>query len=77
MAKVPFLSFFLGPDMNTEWVWSYMYLKHFPDYIDFNMSSWFKSLGSSILADIPFLVFLSIHRVRKRCGQVRPSQYYS
>ena len=40
------------------------------------MGSWSISLGSSVLADIPFLAFLAIHKKRKRCGQGRPSPCY-
>ena len=84
MAKAPFLALFLalfGPDMKkTEMdVVIFMYLKHSPDYIDYNYI-WvhgFNSLGSSVFSDIPFLAFLALLRERKRCGQVRPSPCYS
>ena len=78
LAKVPSLAF-IGPDMNTEMgVVIYMNLNIpqiilIPNIYGF----WSNSLGSSILADIPFLAFLALHRERKRCGQVGPSPCYS
>ena len=58
MAKVPFLALW-GVDMNIRMgVVIYMYSKHSPDYIDSKyMCSWLNSLGSSVFADIPFLIF--------------------
>ena len=71
---------FIEPDMKTEiGVVIYMYLKHSPDYID-SKYIWVhgtNSLSSSIFAEIPFLVFLALHRGRKRYGQVGPSTCYS
>ena len=66
--------------MKTEMdVVIYMYLKDSPDYIDSNYiwvhGSNFQ--GLSVFTEIPFLVFLALHRERKRCGLVVPSQYYS
>ena len=43
LAQVPFLAFF-WPDMNTEiGVVIYIYLKHYPDYID-SKYIWFHGL---------------------------------
>ena len=53
-------------------------LKTSPRYID-SKYMWVhgsNSLGSSPLAEIPFLAFLALHRERKRCGQVGPSPCY-
>ena len=36
-----------------------------------------NSLGSSVFAEIPFLLFLAFHRKSKTCGQVGPSLCYS
>ena len=51
--SVPFLAFFLVPDMKTEMdVVIYMYLKHSPNYID-SKYIWVhgsNSLGSSVFA---------------------------
>ena len=78
--KYHFWPFFFGPDMKTEMgVVIFMCLKHFPDYIDSNYIWVYvsNSPGSSVLAEIPFLAFLALHRERKRCGQVEPSPCYS
>ena len=70
---------FYWPDMNTEMgVVIYMYLNILQIILIPNIYGfWSNSLGSSILADIPFLAFLILHRERKRCGQVGPSPCYS
>ena len=55
------------------------YLKLSPDYID-SKCIWVhgsSSLGSSVFVEIPFLAFLALHRLRKRCGQMGPSPCYS
>ena len=72
---------FFGHDMKMEiGVVIYMYLKQSPDYIDsIYIYIWVhgsNSLGSSVFAEIPFFAFLSLHRERKRYGQVRPSPGY-
>ena len=57
----------------------YIFLEHSPDYID-SKYIWVHGshfLGSSVYSEISFLVFLSLHRERKRCGQVGSSTYYS
>ena len=79
MAKVTFLAFF-GLYMDTEMgLVIYIYLKDCPDYIDskYIWAHGLNSLSSSVFADITFLVFLAIHRKRKRCSQVGPSACYS
>ena len=62
----------MGPDMETEMgVVIYMHLKNLPDYID-SKYIWVhgsNSLGSSVLAEIPFLSFLALHR--KGIGMAR------
>ena len=52
-----------------------MHLKHSPDYID-STYIWVHgsiSLGSRVMAEIPFLTFLTLHKESRRCGQVGPS----
>ena len=77
MTKVPFGLFF-GPHMKTEMgVVIFMHFKHSPDYID-SKYTWVhvsNSQSSSVLAEI-LLAFLTLHRERRRCGQMRLSQYY-
>ena len=56
-----------GHDMKKEMgviIMIYMYLKHFPEYIDARYM-WVHgsdSLGSSVSAEIPFLAFLALVR---------------
>ena len=68
----PFLG--LDTEMGVSVV-TYMYFKHFPDYID-SKYIWVhgsNSLSSSVFIEIPFLAFLALHRQKRRCGQVEPS----
>ena len=66
------------PDMNTEMgVFIHMNLKYSLDCTN-NKYTWvhgFNSLGLGVFAEIPSLVFLALHRERKRCGQVGSSSY--
>ena len=79
LTKVLFVAIFWS-NMNTKiGVVIYMYLKHSPDYI-YSKYKWVhgsNSLGSSVFADIPFLAFVTLHRERKRCSQVKLSPCYS
>ena len=79
LVKVPFLAFLGGPDMKTKMgVVIYMYLKHSPIILIPTIYGFMSnSQCSSVFVEIPFLAFLTLHRERKKCGQVGPSPCYS
>ena len=68
--RVCWPKYYFWPDMKTEMgVVISMYLKHSPDYIDsiyIYMVHGSNSQGSSVMAEIPFLTFLVLHR-ESRC----------
>ena len=69
---------FFWPDMNTKMnvVIIYMYLKHFPDYID-SEYIWVhgsNSIGCSVSTEIPFLAFFSLTQGKEEVwpGETQP-----